>query len=256
MPSAPAEPLPTLKRGARGAAVRTMTGLLAERGHLDAARPTFDWAVKHAVEEFQARHLDSRGRPLTADGIVGPLTWWALQHPKKPTFEPQWPVGSRLPRGGSAAGRAALAAALDELRTGAREQRVNNDGQWVAKYLNGVVPPPANWCAGFVSWCFSQAPGGIPFRYSLGARAIRDDFRRRGWVYDPQAQMPAPGDIVVWWRGQPTGWQGHIGLVHHVDNGILFTVEGNKGGFPAPVGMFDYVLGRMERLLGFGRVPF
>jgi hypothetical protein len=39
------------------------------------------------------------------------------------------------------------------------------------------------------------------------------------------------------------------------EHGILFTVEGNKGGFPAPVRVFDYVVSRIDRLLGFGRVP-
>lgn len=31
--------------------------------------------------------------------------------------------------------------------------------------------------------------------------------------------------------------------------------EGYKIGFPAPVRVFDYVMGRIEKLLGFGRVP-
>ncbi len=164
---------------------------------------------------------------------------------------------TRVPAGGSPAGRAALAAAIGEMQAGAREIGTNNSGVWVEKYLNGIVPPPANWCAGFVSWCYGHAPGGIPFRYSLGARDIRNQFQRRGWTFDASdEEQPAPGDIIVWWRGRPEGWQGHIGLVHHCSHGIIYTIEGNKGGFPAPVRMFDYVVSRIDRLLGFGRVGY
>ena len=46
----------------------------------------------------------------------------------------------------------------------------------------------------------------------------------------------------------------HIGLVRKLEYGVLYTIEGNKGGFPAKVNQFDYVLSRMDNLLGFGRV--
>ncbi len=247
----------SLKYGSRGKAVQRLTRLLADRGHLPKATSRFGKQVKAAVLEFQARHVDSRGRPLVADGVVGPLTWWALEHPDNSDLLVRPPPADAIAMqtGGTAAGRAALVAAIAEMQAGAREGGANNAGPWVEKYLNGIVAAPANWCAAFVSWCYSQAPGGIPFNYSLGARDIREQFRQRGWTYDARDVAPEPGDIIVWWRGQPEGWQGHIGLVHHVADGILFTIEGNKGGFPAPVAVFDYVLGRIDRLLGFGRVP-
>ena len=75
-------------------------------------------------------------------------------------------------------------------------------------------------------------------------------------MIEPSPENPLqPGDLVFWWRDQPSSWKGHVALVHSVTDGILYTVEGNKGGFPAPVKIFDYVLARMECLLGFGRVP-
>jgi hypothetical protein len=234
-----------------------MTALLVARGHLARTTSVFDRGVKAAVEEFQARHVDSRGRPLVADGKVGPLTWWALRNPDNSRLLDRPPPQGfiELPPGGSPAGRSALAAATGEINAGACEVGANNAGPWVEKYLNKITPAPENWCAGFVSWCYSQAPGGIPFRYSLGARNIRTQFRDRGWTYDPGERLPQPGDIIVWWRGQPSESKGHIGLVHHAADGVLYTVEGNKGGFPAPVAVFDYVLGRIDRLLGFGAVP-
>lgn len=246
-----------IQLGAGGREVRDITALLVRRGHLEAATGTFNRRVKAAVEEFQARHVDSRGRPLAVDGKVGPLTWWALNHPDNTDLlgEPPEPERLKMPKGGGRAGRAALRAALGEMSLGASEVGANNSGPWVEKYLNGIIPAPANWCAGFVTWCCTHAPGGIPFNYHLGARNIRDRFRRKRWAFDATQRLPEPGDIAAWWCGQPDSWMGHIGLVHHVADGILYTVEGNKGGFPAPVGVFDYVLGRMDRLLGFGSVP-
>jgi hypothetical protein len=104
-------------------------------------------------------------------------------------------------RGGSRRGRAALEAAIAEIEAGAREVGENNGGPFVKKYLNGRLEPPANWCAGFVSWCFAQHPEGIPFRYTLGARDIRNQFQARGWLVEDEP----PGGVssVV---AQPARW--------------------------------------------------
>ncbi len=247
-------PNPTLSEGSRGPAVAKLTAILKRRGYLDTVGQSFNRAVRRAVEEFQARHVDELGRPLVCDGVVGPLTWWALETEREVLAPPAGIRFEVMPaRGGSRRGRAALAAAISELEAGAREIGANNSGPFVKKYLNGIVEPPANWCAGFVSWCFAQHPQGIPFRYTLGARDVRTQFRDRGWLVENEP--PEPGDIIAWWRGQLDGWKGHIGLVHHYSSGIVYTIEGNKGAFPARVRGFDYVFGRIESLLGFGRVP-
>ena len=102
-----------------------------------------------------------------------------------------------------------------------------------------------------------KASGGdaddMPFDYTAGARALLSQFRRKGWAHLPgQAYEPAPGDIVVWWRVRADGWQGHAGMVHQIMDGRLYTIEGNHS--PNVQG-FDYVLSRMEKLLGFGHTP-
>jgi len=244
--------------GNTGPAVSDLAQLLVRRGFLAATDvgPRFDRRFRQAVKNFQARHLDSRGRPLVVDGIVGPLTRWALTHPDSTDlFSPPTSVPDPPP-GGSARGRAALNAALVEVTNSAREEGSNNSGPWVEKYLSGQACTPTNWCTAFVCWCFAQHTEPPPFRFTLGARGLRNTFRRRDWLVEPTAETPLqPGDLVFWWRDQPSSWKGHVGLVHHVADGILYTVEGNKGGFPAPIQIFDYVLARMDRLLGFGRVP-
>ena len=241
-----------------GPAVEELARLLVTRNFL--AEPEvgseFNRTLRQAVKDFQARHLDPRGRPLVVDGIVGPLTQWALTHPDNAApFQPL-PKAPDPPPGPATRGRAALEIALLEIKSGAGEVNANNSGPSVEKYLSGRASTPANWCAAFVCWCFAQHPDPAPFRFTLGARGLRNTFRRRGWLIEPSAEHPLlPGDLVFWWRDQPSSWKGHVGLVHHVADGILYAVEGNKGGFPAPVRVFDYVLARMERLLGFGRVP-
>ena len=64
--------------------------------------------------------------------------------------------------GGSQIGRKALAIAFKELEAGASELTGSNDGPWVEKYLNKLVPTPAPWNAAFISWCFSKAKKKCP----------------------------------------------------------------------------------------------
>jgi hypothetical protein len=37
------------------------------------------------------------------------------------------------------------------------------------------------------------------------------------------------------------------------EHGLVTTIEGNKGAYPSMVSSFTYVLGRMEKILAFGR---
>lgn len=251
-------PTDALSFGASGSAVAELVQLLFRRGFLESSSSghQFNRSVRQAVKDFQARHVDSRGRPLVVDGIVGPLTRWALLHPDNSDLLLPIPPANDPPRGGNTRSRAALLAAITEINDGAMEVGSNNCGPWVEKYLSGRASTPSNWCTAFVCWCFAQHSEPPAFRFTLGARSLRNTFRRKGWLIQATNENPPqPGDLVFWWRDRPSGWKGHVGLVHHAADGILYTVEGNKGGFPAPVRTFDYVLAKMERLLGFGRVP-
>ena len=73
-------PNPALREGSRGPTVLRLTRILKKRGFLQSSSKLFNRTVYRAVQEFQARHVDKRGRPLVADGIVGSLTWWALEN--------------------------------------------------------------------------------------------------------------------------------------------------------------------------------
>ena len=249
----------TLRKGDQGPQVTQLQQLLVQRGYAADIHGIFDTRTWEALRAFQVQNLDQHGQPLVVDGVAGALTWWSLQHPKPDIRTPTAADYAVLPTtGGSTFGRAALAAAIGELEVGACEAGGNNCGPFVRKYLAPAGVAEGNsWCASFVSWCYLQAVGSdrtaMPFGYSPGARSLLAEFKRNGWSSAPgSGYLPQPGDIVVWWRVSLAGWQGHVGLVHSVQDGMLYTIEGNRS--PRVQG-FSYVLSRMDRLLGFGHVP-
>ncbi len=247
-----------LKKGDTGSPVKEIQTLLMEKGFItdEEVSGVFDNETYLAVRAFQAQNLDRHGEPLSVDGKVGELTLWSLKNPK-PDIQSNAAVDFTLMPdksfGGSKIGREALERAIAELKAGAREIGGDNRGPFVQSYLHGILPEGNPWCAGFVSYCFSCNVQKFPFKYSLGARDILQQFKKNGWAKAPgQEYLPQPGDIVVWWREQLGGSKGHVGIVHHLEDGFLYTIEGNKS--PRVQG-FKYVFSRMEKLLGFGQVP-
>ena len=248
-----------LKKGHSGPAIRELQNILRELDYDIPVTGIFDTATVNAIRNFQSRHLDKHNAPLEVDGKVGDLTFWALTHPrnKVKTGAIEFGIMPGAAAGGSATGRAALEVAIKELNAGTGEEGGNNLGRWVKKYLKPAGLPEGNsWCAGFVSWCFLQAVGGelrnMPFKYSAGARNIFNQLKQKGYVYDATVSQPCAGDIVTWWRVSTTSGFGHIGIVHHFSDGFLYTIEGNKA---ANVAGFSYVKTRMNKLLGYARVP-
>lgn len=234
-----------------GAEVRALTERLVALGLLTASTEVYGPEVVAAVKIFQRNHNDPRGEPLVIDGQVGPMTDWSI---RSAIGEAAAPAASA----GSVVGRKALEVALAEMAQGAREIGANNDGAFVKKYQHArgdLAGQP--WCASFVSWCFEQAAGGAaPFGYSPSARGVLAACKKRGWVYAASdASPPQPGDLIVWWREPVGSGNGHIGIVRSYEHGVLRTIEGNRGNFPAPVAEFTYVLSRIEKLLGFARIP-
>lgn len=250
----------TLRLLSSGPDVQALTRRLVALHLLAVETDIFGPEVAAAVKIFQSRHTDPRGEPLVIDGAVGPMTDWSI---RVATGEAPPPAaGDRLAlampaEGGTAIGRAALQVALGEYTGRAAEVGANNDGPFVVKYQHGRKDLRLQpWCASFASWCFEQAGGGTsPFGYSPSARGVLAACKAKGWVYAASdASPPQPGDLIVWWREPVGSGNGHIGIVHSYEHGVLRTIEGNRGNFPAPVGTFTYVLGRIEKVLGFARV--
>lgn len=255
----------TLRKGSKGPEVAKVSKKLVELGLMEEATSEFDNEMRAAVRAFQS-HMNGPGkrpRPLEVDGLVGDLTKWALFNKKRnETFIDNITEHTQIPcEGGSKLGRKILEYAIAEMVRGAGESEGNNQGADVAKY-HRVDPDKLTtrwaWCAAFVSWCIEQACKELgidaPVEYSGGARHIFKLFKKLGLTYSLENDTPQPGDLVVWWRESRTSWKGHIGIVLKYEDGILYTIEGNRGGFPSRVRGYDYVGSRMKKLVGFCRV--
>ncbi len=92
------------------------------------------------------------------------------------------------------------------------------------------------WCACFVSWCANECgyldAGVIP--KTAGCISGSNWFKGRGLWQDNNYE-PRPGDIIYFdWdnkgsSGPQDGLADHVGIVEKVENGMVYTVEGNSG---------------------------
>ena len=92
------------------------------------------------------------------------------------------------------------------------------------------------WCACFVSWCANECgyldAGVIP--RTAGCISGSDWFKDRG-LWQDNSYEPRPGDIIYFdWdnkgsSGPQDGLADHVGIVEKVENGMVYTVEGNSG---------------------------
>ena len=123
------------------------------------------------------------------------------------------------------------------------EIKQNNAGQYVKLYNKDLE---AAWCAGFVSYILQQA-NFTAFDYSLSAKAIYNQAKLKNRI----TLTPKVGYLIVFWRNNPKAWTGHIGIVENVNQDYLYTIEGNKGSFPAKVKRFKYRRNDIPKLLGY-----
>lgn len=129
-------------------------------------------------------------------------------------------------------------------------------GQSGGKYQSWAAIGSGDWCAAFVSWCADQAgynlvdwtdvtsnPNDFPFYVTVGRGARW--FNRNNRLQYSRAHggnyTPNPGDIIFFaWDSNPDLvelW--HTGIVESVNNGRIYTVEGNTGD-PRKVRRNDY----------------
>lgn len=128
--------------------------------------------------------------------------------------------------------RAASALGLNESdKRAALQDYLNTGGQ-------NLDPATTAWCAAFVNASLSQA--GMKGTDSLAAR----DFLKWGQGVD----KPEVGDVAVFSRGDPNGWQGHVGFFQGYNpDGTIRVLGGNQGD---AVSVANY---SPDQLLGFRR---
>lgn len=201
------------------------------------------------VLEFQTHSLVPHEDSSSIDGVVGQNTWQKLLtitaevSPESSLASHQFPWATQLPsriQGDSDLGFSALGVAVGEIESDATEVGRNNQGQFVDKYLAPVGMSNLPWCAGFVSWCYMEASGSfenMPFRYGLGARGLFNQFEHRDAIrLHNENYQPIAGDLAVWSRCYEDRTEaGHVAIVYSYSDGVLRTIDGNKGLFPAYV---------------------
>ena len=86
------------------------------------------------------------------------------------------------------------------------------------------------WCAIFVSWCADQCglidSGAVPKFSGCGTGV--NWFQSRGqWL--PGSATPEPGMLIFFrWYGSNSLIADHVGIVERVENGRVYTIEGNS----------------------------
>jgi len=204
---APSAGAPVLRQGDFGADVQRLQQALQRQGFSPGGVDgSFGPQTRAAVVAFQ------RAKGLSADGVVGPATWRALDGAVTPVTPPVTP-----PTSGDLRGRM-LDAARGEVGTVESGQ---NSGA-VLKYPRAFGRGSEAYCADFVSWASRQAGGRMNESY---CPTIVNKLKANGtWKGNAN---PQPGDLVLFdWNGD--GVADHVGLVERVNSdGSLSTIEGN-----------------------------
>ena len=111
------------------------------------------------------------------------------------------------------------------------------------------------WCACFVSWCANQCgyiDTGVCPKFAGCGNGVQW-FKDRGQWIDGSDE-PVPGMIIFFdWdnkggSGPQDGEADHVGIVQKVEDGIIYTVEGNSGNLCR---VNRYPIGHYE-ILGYG----
>ena len=122
-----------------------------------------------------------------------------------------------------------------EIVTVALSQIGNVGGQpyWSWYGFNSRV----DWCAIFVSWCANECgyiDAGVIPKFA-GCITGSQWFKDRG-LWQDRNYEPRPGDLIFFdwddlggFSGPQDGLCDHVGIVEKVENGVVYTVEGNSG---------------------------
>lgn len=184
---------------------------LQAHGYDLATTGEWDDATDRAVRDFKRAHGYRDDRTL-----IGPMTLAALMdEPSAEPDEPDEPDEDGVLDW--------MVTAMDEL--GVKERHGRADNPRVVDYHSatdlGRSPDSVPWCGSYVAWVFRET--GVPYSPAKKAAA-------RAWLdWGQKLDGPAYGALVVFWRGDPNGWKGHVGFVAGRDKqGRLMVLGGNQ----------------------------
>lgn len=114
---------------------------------------------------------------------------------------------------------------------------------WVLAIIREMMPTAKDdskvaWCSIFMNYVARNA-----------CAETTDRMDARSWLkVGEEVNSPIVGDVVIFWRGSRTGWQGHVGLYVNEMDGHINTLGGNQVN---GVNIKGYA---KSRLLGFRRL--
>lgn len=109
---------------------------------------------------------------------------------------------------------------VKEVQGSGNNPKVVEYHRYASKNNRVEQPDDVPWCSSFV--CYLAEKSGMQSTNSMMARS---------WLKwgTSVKEEPAPGDIVVYWRGNKSGWKGHVGIFLGTNrNGSIITLGGNQ----------------------------
>lgn len=74
------------------------------------------------------------------------------------------------------------------------------------------------WCSAFANWICKKA--GLPYTGKLNARSWLEIGQR--------VSEPKLGDVVVFWRDNPSSWKGHVAFFVRETKNWVYVLGGNQ----------------------------
>ena len=101
-------------------------------------------------------------------------------------------------------------------------------GYWFGTTFMQADPFYTPWCAFFVSWCARQAQIPVSvINTSAYARVSYNPYHFHVTYVPASEHFPQCGDLIFYdFTGTGDNWS-HVGIVLYVENGIVYTIEGN-----------------------------
>lgn len=115
---------------------------------------------------------------------------------------------------------ASLEIGVKEVTGTGNNERVVEYSRYASKNNKVEQPDSVPWCSSFVCWLVEKS--GMSSTNSMMARSWLK------WGLSTR-KNPLPGDVVIYWRGNKSGWKGHVGIYLRTNaNGSIVTLGGNQ----------------------------
>lgn len=193
--------------------------------------------MNYTIRDLQATLRSLGYDPGPIDGLTGPKTRSALAKfqsdnslPVNPSPTPQdWKV--LLAKSGKGS-RDTLTTALDGVTPPWMDQMMAKKGlhegrdfdelyRWLKSAGISVNPKTTPWCGDAVETAILRALPDEPLPSNPAASI--------NWLpFGTELKAPSYGAVLIFWRGKPDGWQGHIGFYVGEDSTHYHVLGGNQ----------------------------